>query len=219
MEEKNTNYMELSCQDFMEQLAGPGAVPGGGGAAAPSGALGMGLMSIVASLTIGKKKYAAVEAEVKQLHNRAESLRLALMQGVDKDAEVFAPLAQAYRLPDGTPEELAAKARVLSECSMKAADLPLTMAHLCRDGLEVAVRLAEIGSLMAVSDVVCGAGLLLAALKGLLVMVSVNLPLVADEGYVHAVEEEYSKLMLDATNFESQVSAKIEARTRKLFKI
>ncbi len=217
MEEKNTNYMELSCQDFMEQLAGPGAVPGGGGAAALSGALGMGLMSMVASLTIGKKKYAAVEAEVKQLHNRAESLRLALMQ--DKDAEVFAPLAQAYRLPEGTPEELAAKARVLSECSMKAADLPLTMAHLCRDGLEVAVRLAEIGSLMAVSDVVCGAGLLLAALKGLLVMVSVNLPLVADEGYVHAVEEEYSKLMLDATNFESQVSAKIEARTRKLFKI
>ena len=202
MEEKNTKYMELSCQDFMEQLAGPGAVPGGGGAAALSGALGMGLMSMVASLTIGKKKYAAVEAEVKQLHNRAESLRLALMQGVDKDAEVFAPLAQAYRLPDGTP-----------------ADLPLTMAHLCRDGLEVAVRLAEIGSLMAVSDVVCGAGLLLAALKGLLVMVSVNLPLVADEGYVHAVEEEYSKLMLDATNFESQVSAKIEARTRKLFKI
>ena len=113
MEEKNTNYMELSCQDFMEQLAGPGAVPGGGGAAALSGALGMGLMSMVASLTIGKKKYAAVEAEVKQLHNRAESLRLALMQGVDKDAEVFAPLAQAYRLPDGTPEELAAKARVL----------------------------------------------------------------------------------------------------------
>ncbi len=217
MEEKNTKYMELSCQDFMEQLAGPGAVPGGGGAAALSGALGMGLMSMVASLTIGKKKYAA--AEVKQLHNRAESLRLALMQGVDKDAEVFAPLAQAYRLPEGTPEELAAKARVLSECSMKAADLPLTMAHLCRDGLEVAVRLAEIGSLIAVSDVVCGAGLLLAALKGLLVMVSVNLPLVADEGYVHAVEEEYSKLMLDATNFESQVSAKIEARTRKLFKI
>ena len=177
MEEKNTKYMELSCQDFMEQLAGPGAVPGGGGAAALSGALGMGLMSMVASLTIGKKKYAAVEAEVKQLHNRAESLRLALMQGVDKDAEVFAPLAQAYRLPEGTPEELAAK---------------------------------------AVSDVVCGAGLLLAALKGLLVMVSVNLPLVADEGYVHAVEEEYSKLMLDATNFESQVSAKIEARTAQI---
>lgn len=216
MEEKNLKYIELSCQDFAEKLAGPSSVPGGGGAAALSGALGVGLMSMVASLTIGKKKYAAVEAEVKQLHNRAESLRLALLQGVDKDAEVFAPLAEAYRMPEGTDAEVAAKAQVLSDCSMKAADLPLTMAHLCRDGLEVAVRLAEIGSLMAVSDVVCGAGMLLAALKGLLVMVSVNLPLVADEGYVHAVEEEYGKLLVEATQLEAQVSAKLEARTAQI---
>lgn len=213
MEEKNLKYVELSCQDFAEKLAGPGSVPGGGGAAALSGALGVGLMSMAASLTVGKKKYAVVEAEIKQLLNRSESLRLALLQGVDKDAEVFAPLAAAYKLPENTPEEVAVKVRVLSDCGMKAADLPLTMAHLCRDGLEVAARLAEIGSMMAVSDVVCGADMLLAAVKALLVIVSVNLPLVADEGYVHAAEEEYGKLMREATQLEAQVWAKLEART------
>jgi len=209
-------WPEMKLAQFSERLAGAEPVPGGGGAAAYTGALGAALIAMVASLTVGKKKYADVQEEVRQLEARANELRLALQQGVEQDAAVFFPLARAYRLPEGTPAEQQAKTDELSVRSRAAAELPLRLARYCHDGLKLAVRMAEIGSMLAVSDVVCGAGLLLAALKGLLMMVSVNLPLVTDEEYVQKAQQEYGRLLVEGTELEAKVAAVVNARADQL---
>ena len=104
--------MNLSCEGFLEELASKAAAPGGGGASALVGAAGVALGSMVGSLTVGKKKYAAVEADIIALNVRAEALRKRLEALVPADAEAFLPVAAAYKLPKETPEQQAHKAAV-----------------------------------------------------------------------------------------------------------
>ena len=99
--------MNLSCEGFLEELASKAAAPGGGGASALVGAAGVALGSMVGSLTVGKKKYAAVEADIAALNVRAEALRKRLEALVQADAEAFLPVAAAYKLPKETPEQQA----------------------------------------------------------------------------------------------------------------
>lgn len=209
-------FNNITLSHFAEMLAGSLPVPGGGGAAAYSGCLGVSLVAMVANLTVGKKKYADVEPEVQQLLARAEELRLALFAGVQKDAAVFLHVSAAYKMLENSPEEQAAKAAELALRSKAAADLPMELARYCHEGLQLAVRMAEIGSMLAISDVVCGAGLLLAALKGLLLMVSVNLPLVNDEQYVQTMQQEYSRLLVSGTELEARVNAVVDARAEQI---
>ena len=83
--------------------------------AALVGAAGVALGSMVGSLTVGKKKYAAVEADIIALNVRAEALRKRLEALVQADAEAFLPVAAAYKLPKETPEQQAHKAAVLEK--------------------------------------------------------------------------------------------------------
>lgn len=101
----------LACGDFLSALAGPAAAPGGGGVSALAGALGVALGNMVGSLTVGKPKYAAVEPEIRALNSQAESLRCQLEVLIQADAEAFAPVAAAYRMPRATPEQAAERRR------------------------------------------------------------------------------------------------------------
>ena len=125
--------MNLSCEGFLEELASKAAAPGGGGASALVGAAGVALGSMVGSLTVGKKKYAAVEADIIALNVRAEALRKRLEALVQADADAFAPLAAAYGLPKDTPEQAAHKASVLETALDGASAVPLQIMEKCAD--------------------------------------------------------------------------------------
>ena len=127
--------MKRSCEQFLAELAGKAPTPGGGGTAALVGAAGVALGSMVGSLTIGKKKYAAVEADIQALNARAEVLRKELEALVQADAEAFAPLAAAYGLPKDTPEQAAHKAAVLESALDAACAVPLQRAGRLGRGL------------------------------------------------------------------------------------
>ena len=135
--------MELtksSCEDFLESLASKAPAPGGGGAAALVGAAGVALGNMVGSLTVGKKKYAAVEADLRALNARAEALRRRLEALVQADAEAFLPLAAAYGLPKETPEQQAHKAAVLEQALDGACAALFCKAALQASGLNVSIN-------------------------------------------------------------------------------
>lgn len=199
---KETEFMALSCRDFADQTASAAPTPGGGGAAAYAGALGMALVNMVARLTLGKKKYADVEAEVAALLAEGEQIREALLAAVQADADAFAPLAAAYALPNGTDEEKAAKAATLSACSQKAAELPLAAAEQAVRGLEIARRIAECGSRLVISDAGCGAALLLAAVKSFDFTVRINLGAVQDKQFAAGAAQQMAALLERAAALE-----------------
>ena len=110
---------KLSCEKFLAELASKAPTPGGGGTAALVGAAGVALGNMVGNLTTGKKKYAAVEADIQALNTKADALRKELEVLVQADADAFAPLAAAYGLPKDTPEQAAHKAAVLEKAAAR----------------------------------------------------------------------------------------------------
>ncbi len=201
---KNIDFLQLSAREFADKTASADPVPGGGGAAAYAGALGMGLVNMVSRLTVGKKKYAEVEAEVTALLAEGEEIRAALLAAVQADADAFAPLAAAYALPNTTDEEKAAKAVKLSELSREAAELPLQAMVQAVDGLRIARRIAECGSRLVISDAGCGAALLLAAVKSFDFTARINLGAVQDEEYVQAAYQRLNELLKQAVRLEAE---------------
>lgn len=171
-----TDFAKESCRDFTALLASENPVPGGGGAAALTAALGSALGSMVGALTLGKKSYASVEKEIREAMTALEQLRLRLLDTVQADAEGFAPLAAAYRLPGDMPDRDA----ILENATLRACEAPLTMMELCCQALEQMTVMAEKGSRMAVSDAGCGAALLKAGLDAAALNVYINTGNLAD---------------------------------------
>ena len=187
--------MEQSCTQFLAELAGKAPVPGGGGAAALVGAAGVALGNMVGCLTTGKKKYAAVEADIQALNARAEALRRELEALVQADAEAFAPLAAAYGLPKDTPAQAAHKAAVLEAALDTACVVPLEIMQKCAEGIVLVEEYAAKGSVLAVSDAGCAAALCKAALQSASLNVFINTKLMTDRPRADALDAQADALL------------------------
>ncbi len=156
------SYAEYKIRKYADVLSSKEAVPGGGGASALVGAIGIALGNMVGSLTVGKKAYAAVEDTMRAWMEEAESLRGAFLSDMDADAEAFAPLSEAYAIPKDDPTRDA----VMEDALVTACEAPLAlMRHLCR-AIELLEGFAAHGSRLALSDAGVGAACCKAALQG-----------------------------------------------------
>lgn len=182
---------EMNLEKFLEQLASKAPVPGGGGASALCGALGMALGNMVGSLTAGKKKYADVEEEIATLNEKAEVLRKELLELVERDAEVFEPLSKAYGIPKDDPSRDETMAKVLKE----AAEVPLGIMRKCCEALELIREYAAKGSSLAISDAGCGAVMCRAALDSAALNVYINTKAMKDRELADKMNEETAGML------------------------
>ena len=204
---------KLSCEKFLAELASKAPTPGGGGTAALVGAAGVALGNMVGNLTTGKKKYAAVEADIQALNTKADFLRKELEALVQADADAFAPLAAAYGLPKDTPEQAAHKAAVLEKALDAACAVPLEVMEKCAEGIALVEEYAAKGSVMAVSDAGCAAALCKAALQAASLNVFINTKLMADRERAAALDAKTDKLL---DEFVSRADAVFASVTNKL---
>jgi formiminotetrahydrofolate cyclodeaminase len=178
-----------TCLEFIDQLASKEPVPGGGGASAFVGSLGIALGSMVGNLTVGKKKYADVEEDMSRLLKDSRKLTHRFNSLVLRDAEVFKPLADAYGMPTGTEEEKALKEKVLQAALIDAATVPLEIAESSVEALYLLEEYAWKGSRLVVSDAGVGATFCKAALLGAKLNVLINLKLMKNEALKIALNE------------------------------
>ena len=171
-----------SCRKFVEVLASDAPAPGGGGAAALVGAIGTALGNMVGSLTVGKKKYADVEAEIIALQGKCSALQKELLDQVEADEKGFVPLARAYGIPKDDP----ARAETLEKATVTACQVPVRIMELCCEAMEAIVVFAAKGSRLAVSDAGCAAVCVKAALQAASLNVFINTKTLKD----HALAEE-----------------------------
>lgn len=180
--------LERSCIGFIEELSSKSPVPGGGGASAYVGALGMALGSMVGNLTLGKKKYKDVEEDIKELIDKSEKIIDTLKELVQKDAEVFYPLSQAYGMPQETDEEKAAKEAMIQKYLTGAAEVPLSIASCCLDAIELHEEYAKKGTRIAISDVGVGVVFCKSALQGAKLNVLINTKIMKDQVLKYNIE-------------------------------
>lgn len=182
---------EMNLNAFLEQLASAAPVPGGGGASALAGALGIALGNMVGSLTVGKKKYAAVEDEIRELNEKAAVLREELLCLVEKDAEVFEPLSKAYGIPKDDPTREEVMANVLKA----AAEVPLAIMKKCCEALDLITVYADKGSVLAVSDAGCAASLCRAAMESAALNVYINTKSMADRQLAESMNQDVCAML------------------------
>ena len=176
-------FSTVPCNEFVEVLASKAPVPGGGGASALVGAIGTALGNMVGSLTVGKKKYAEVEAEMYELKAKCDKLQAELLQLIERDAEVFEPLSKAYGMPRATEEEKAEKARVMEIVLKDACAVPMEIMEKCCEDIDVIKEFAAKGSALAISDAGVGAAFCKAALQGASLNVYINTKSMANKEY------------------------------------
>jgi glutamate formiminotransferase/formiminotetrahydrofolate cyclodeaminase len=166
---------------FIEELAAPTATPGGGSAGAYAGAMGAGLVAMVAGLTIGKKKYAAVEAQMQAIRVMAESLRRELTQAVEDDSAAFEAVMGAFKLPKETEDEQSKRNAAIHFTTLNAARVPLRVAKDAVKVMELALKCAKEANINAISDSMSGFAMSRAALTVASYNVKINLDSLEDK--------------------------------------
>ncbi len=185
--------IDRTVADFTQELASPAPVPGGGGASALAAAIGISLGDMVGELTVGKKRYADVEEDIRGLMERSQALRLRFLELVDADAEAFAPLAKAYGIPK---------------------DDPMDIMRACAEALDIIEEFAAKGSKIAISDAGCGAILCKAAMQAASLNVFINTKSMKDRTCAEALEEEANALLAKYTVLGDAVFNKVSDRIR-----
>ncbi|KLU59811.1 methenyltetrahydrofolate cyclohydrolase [Peptococcaceae bacterium CEB3] len=165
---------DFTLNDFVAEVASSAPAPGGGSVAALAGAEGFALLAMVARLTIGRKKYAAVEGEMGGLLDFASERQVRLLQLVDKDTAGFKGVMAALSLPKDTDEERALRRAELEKATLQAAQVPLETAGLCLEGLRRLPGLLRDGNQNALSDMGVAAQSLRTGLEGALYNVQIN---------------------------------------------
>lgn len=203
--------MERSFPDFVHVLAAKEPVPGGGGAAALVGALGVALCSMVGNYTTGKKAYAAVEDDVQRMMAQAESVRNRLLDLIREDAEAFLPLSRAYAIPKDDPS----RTQTLEEATKRACAAPLEMMRQVCEAIDLLVEMGEKGSRMLLSDVGCGLYLCRAALEAASLNVYVNTKALEDRAFATATEEEVNDMLGTYVQRAETCAAMVRDRIRE----
>jgi formiminotetrahydrofolate cyclodeaminase len=205
-------FISKTVQQFLDELASKAPVPGGGSVSALAGSLAAGLVTMVCDLTIGKKKYADVEEEIKGYRAQAEALRARLQGLLQADVEVYGRLAAAYKLPQETDEQQADRYAAVQEATIEATKVPLQIAEIAAEVVALAAPVAEKGSKLAVSDAGIAALLGETAVYSALLNVKINVPTLDDEAFVREVQRRMDRATAGLAEKRAAIMQVVEER-------
>ncbi len=197
---------------FLDDLAAATPTPGGGSAAAHSGAMGAALVAMVARLTVGKKKYSPIEAQMNEILNLAERLRHDLTADVDKDSAAFEDVIAAFKLPKDTPEQENIRAEAIEKATLLAAQVPLMVAQKSVTVMALAERVVALGNLNAISDGASAAAMARAALTSAGYNVRININNLADKTAGEPLLSQLDTLEEKALKLEKDIQKSMQER-------
>ncbi|MGO9935817.1 MAG: methenyltetrahydrofolate cyclohydrolase [Steroidobacteraceae bacterium] len=201
-----------SVEKFLDDLASGAPTPGGGSAAAIMGAMGAALVSMVCSVTVGKKGFEAVASEMSAVREQSEKLRLRLAGMVAEDVAAFDGLMAAYRLPKVSEADKQERSAAIQTSLRAATEAPLDCARACAQVIALAQRAGESGYQGVISD--AGVGVLAAqtALRSAALNVYINAPSLQDRDFARQATSEVEKLLEDSTPRSEAVYALVRGR-------
>lgn len=205
------NFSEKNCMDFCAALASEAPVPGGGGAAALSGALAASLCAMAARLTMSKPAFADRAGEINALVTRADDLRLRLLRLIDGDAEGFLPLSQAYSIPENDPD----RTETLRRATFCACKAPAEMMEALAQCTALLEALLQNCSRLMLSDVGCAAALCAGALEAAAMNVFVNTKSLKGDPEADALALRVSRLLDDCLPRARAVSGQVLSQLRE----
>jgi glutamate formiminotransferase/formiminotetrahydrofolate cyclodeaminase len=199
-----------SISGFLAAVASSNPVPGGGSVAAHAGALAAALAQMVAGLTVGKKKYASVDAEMKEVALKAVAVGNTLAALVKRDADAYASVSEAYKLPKEPADVAARRSETITKALLTAAEVPLETARASVQVADLAVVVAEKGNTNAVTDAGVAALLAEAACKGAAFNVRVNVQALDDKSLGKNLLDEVRQLVERVSQLAARTTSIVE---------
>lgn len=210
--------VSMTNRAFVDELSSDSPAPGGGSVAALSAAQGAALAAMVANLTVGKKKYAAVQEQMKDLAEQAQELKDFFLAAIDDDTAAFNAVMAAFGLPRGSTEESAARASAIAEATRQATRIPFGVLSRVPAALELAARAAADGNANSLSDAGVAALTLLAGAEGAYYNVLINLAALreleagADSEFADRTRAESVRLLAECTRRADGVRQLVRGR-------
>lgn len=201
----NNSLTDLTVKGLLDVTAGKDPVPGGGSISALSGSIAAALTEMVAGLTIGKKKYAEVEEQMKELVERVQKIRQQLILDVDRDSEAYNVVFAAFQMPKETDEEKAARSAQIQEATKIAANVPMEVARRVYSLLSDIEEVVSNGNQNAVTDGCVAMMSARNAIIGALFNVRINLTSIKDEQFVADMTAEADRLEREVIERETKV--------------
>lgn len=198
---------DLTVKGFLAETAGQEPVPGGGSISALNGSIAAALAEMVANLTIGKKKYAEVEAEMQTIATEAAAIQKELVLDIDRDSDAYNKVFAAFKLPKETDEEKAVRSAQIQEMTKYAASVPMEVARRVHSLLTLIEAVVAKGNQNAITDGCVAMMCARTAIIGALLNVRINLTSIKDEDFVKTHTEEANAIEADAVRREAEVLA------------
>lgn len=176
-------YPETPINEFLSKLASAAPEPGGGAAAALTAGTGAALVSMVANLTVGREKYAAVQTDMVQARDRADALRLELLAAIDQDAESFRRVMDTYKLPRETEEQKAVRKAAIQQALREASEVPTRVIRLCEEVARWSKVVTEKGNVQLITDAAIAALLADSGAQSAALNVKINLGPIGDPAF------------------------------------
>ena len=186
---------DTAVEPFLDALASQAATPGGGSAAAIIGAMGAALVSMVCNLTIGKKKYAEVEGEMKDVLAKSDALRLKLTGMIEDDVTAFDAVMAAYGMAKESDADKAAREKAIQAALKQATEVPLRCCHAAREVIDLAAIASAKGNLNVISDAGVAVLAAYAALRSAALNVFTNARMITDKIFAEAKLKELHALL------------------------
>ncbi len=196
---------QASLPTFIDLLAAGSPTPGGGSASAHTGAEAAALAAMVARLTVGKKKYAAVEPKMWDVISKADSLRAELASCVAEDSAAFEDLMAAMRLPKDSEEQISIRAEAVENATLKAIQIPARVARLSLEAMRLCEQVCREGNLNAISDGATGAALAQAAITGAGYNILINCQGLQDQQRADAFISDLQAIQAQAADLQTSI--------------
>lgn len=198
---------DLTVKGFLAETAGQEPVPGGGSISALNGSIAAALAEMVANLTIGKKKYVEVEAEMQTIATEAAAIQKELVLDIDRDSDAYNKVFAAFKLPKETEEEKAVRSAQIQEMTKYAASVPMEVARRVYSLLPLIEAVVAKGNQNAITDGCVAMMCARTAIIGALLNVRINLTSIKDEDFVKTHTEEANAIEADAIRREAEILA------------
>ena len=199
--------------DFVNEVDSPSPAPGGGSVSALISATSAALARMVGHLTVGKKKYEALDTGIKKEFEESfakiESLKDELIILIDEDTLNFNLVMDAYKLPKETDDEKIARSSAIESSTIKATKTPLKVVTLSLELLKLLSIFIEHGNKNALSDVGVAALLALAGLKGAILNVKINIPSIKDEALVLELQAKCKECYDEGVKISDNIEKKV----------
>ena len=203
---------DTAVEPFLDALASRSATPGGGSAAAIIGAMGAALVGMVCNLTIGKKKYAEVEGEMKNVLAKAEALRLKLTGMIEDDVKAFDAVMGAYGMAKETDAEREAREKAIQAALKQATEIPLRCCQAAREVIDLAAIASDKGNLNVISDAGVAVLAAYAALRSAALNVFTNARMITDKAFAEAKLKELHALLAGADSATEKAYAVVKGK-------